>query len=132
VDQETLLAQSDFVANLLPYFASTNMLLNKSALAQMKDGACLVSCGSGSVIDETALATAVQTGKLGGAALDTFEWEPIKADNPLIGLGQAGYNILLTPHIAAGSLAAANTARKNDYVNILNHIYDKPLQFRVV
>jgi hypothetical protein len=39
---------------------------------------------------------------------------------------------LLTPHIAAGSLAAANIARKNDYVNILSHIYNKPLQFRVV
>ena len=132
VDQDTLLAQSDFVANLLPYFASTNMLLNEAAFAQMKDGAYLASSGSGSVIDEIALAAAIKSGKLGGAGLDTFEWEPIRADNPLIGLAKAGYNVLLTPHIAAGSLAAAGQARMNDYVNIINHINGAPLKFRVV
>ncbi|KAA3654444.1 MAG: hypothetical protein DWQ04_34375 [Chloroflexi bacterium] len=131
VDQEALLVQSDFVANLLPYFASTNRLLNAAVFAKMKDGACLASCGSGSVIDEVALAEAVKNGKLGGAALDTFEWEPIQMDNPLIDLAQAGYNVLLTPHIAAGSLAAAGQARANDYVNIVNHINDRPLKFRV-
>lgn len=130
-DREMLLAQSDYVANLLPYFASTNMLLDTDIFAQMKEGACLASCGSGSVVDEAALAEAIKSGKLGGAALDTFEWEPIRTDNPLIGLAQAGYNVLLTPHIAAGSLAAAGQVRANDYVNIINHINGAPLKYRV-
>ena len=109
VDLDSLRTQSDFVANLLPYFAFTDMLLDADFFAGMKDGACLASCGSGSVIDEKALAEAVESAKLGGAALDTFEWEPVRADNPLIALANAGFNVLLTPHIAAGGTAAGGT-----------------------
>ena len=61
---------------------------------------------------------AIESGKLGGVALDTFEWEPIKADNPLIALAKANYNVLLTPHIAAGASAAAATERLGDFVRI--------------
>ena len=107
VDIDTLFSQSDYLANLLPYFPCTDLLINAGYFAKMKDGACLVSCGSGSVIDEADLAEAINAGKLGGAALDTFEWEPIKADNPLIALAKAGYNVLLTPHTAAGASPAA-------------------------
>ena len=95
----------------------------------MKDGAYLVSCGSGSVIDEAALAEAVKSGKLGGAALDTFEWEPIKPDHSLIALARAGYNVLLTPHIAAGNIADATRERAGDFTNIISHINDRPLQY---
>ncbi len=132
VDSQTLFAQSDYVVNLLPYFKSTDLLINAGAFKQMKPGAYLVSCGSGSVIDEAALAEAVKSGHLGGAALDTFEWEPIKADNPLIALAKGGYNVLLTPHTAAGGIAAAALERKRDYTNILNHIQGKALLYRVV
>ena len=131
VDVDTLLAQSDYLVNLLPYFGSTDLMIDAGYLARMKSGASLVSCGSGSVIDEPALAEAVQSGKLAGAALDTFEWEPIKADNPLIALAKAGYNVLLTPHIAAGASAAAVQERIGDYTNIVNHINNRPLQYRV-
>ncbi len=132
VDVDMLFAQSDYIANLLPYFPDTDLMINADYFAKMKDGACLVSCGSGSVIDEAALAEAVKSGKLGGAALDTFEWEPIRADNPLISLAQAGYNVLLTPHTAAGASAAAARERLGDYTNITNHIEGKPLKYRVV
>lgn len=131
-DVDTLFTQSDYIANLLPYFPNTDLMINADYFAKMKDGACLVSCGSGSVIDEAALAEAIKSGKLGGAALDTYEWEPIKADNPLIGLAKANYNVLLTPHIAAGSSAAAAKERLGDYTNITNHIEGKPLLYRVV
>ncbi len=130
-DVGTLCAQSDFVANLLPYFSTTDSLLDAEFMAGMKDGAFLASCGSGSVIDERALAEAVKSGKLGGAALDTFEWEPIRDDNPLIELAKKGFNVLLTPHIAAGGAAAARRGRVGDYTNIENHINGSPLQFRV-
>jgi phosphoglycerate dehydrogenase-like enzyme len=132
VDSATLFSQSDYIANLLPYFKETDMLINAEFLARMKDGAALVSCGSGSVIDEAAVAGAVQSGKLSGAALDTFEWEPIKADNPLLALANQGYNVLLTPHIAAGSIAAAAQERLGDYTNLVNHIRGKLLKYKVV
>jgi lactate dehydrogenase-like 2-hydroxyacid dehydrogenase len=132
VDAPTLFTESDYLANLLPYFPGTDMLIDADFLAKMKDGAALVSCGSGSVIDEAALAAAVQSGKLSGAALDTYEWEPIRPDNPLIPLAKAGYNILLTPHTAAGSTAAAARERLADYTNIVNHINGRPILNRVV
>jgi lactate dehydrogenase-like 2-hydroxyacid dehydrogenase len=131
VNRDALLAQSDYVANLLPYFRHTDLLIDAANIAKMKDGAYLVSCGSGSVIDEHALAEAIQNHKLGGAALDTFEWEPIKPDNPLIGLARDNYNVLLTPHIAAGTTSAARQQRVGDYTNIMNDIKGMPLNFRV-
>jgi len=131
VNEDTLFRQSDYLANLLPYFSTTDLMINADYLAKMKPGACLVSCGSGSVIDEAALAQAVKSGHLGGVALDTFEWEPIRADNPLIALAQANHNVLLTPHIAAGATAAAAKERLGDYTNIINHINGQPLKYRV-
>lgn len=127
VDVDDLFASSDFVANLLPYFPETDQWLDKRFFDMMKPGACLVSSGSGSVINEQDLADAVRSGKLGGAALDTFEWEPLQPQNPLIHLAKTGYNILLTPHIAAGSLSASARERARYYTNIINHIENKPL-----
>lgn len=132
VDEDTLFRQSDILANLLPYFSNTDLLIDASHFACMKDGAYVVSCGSGSVIDETALADAIRSGKLGGAALDTFEWEPVQAGNPLIVLAKSGYNILLTPHVAAGASAAAAHERIGDYSTIVNYVEGKPLRYRVV
>ncbi len=132
VDSDTIFSQSDYLANLLPYFKETDCLINADFIAKMKTGAALVSCGSGSVIDEAALTAAVQSGKLNGAALDTFEWEPLKADNPLIALAKQGYNVLLTPHIAAGATAAAAQERLGDFANLLSHIQGQPLKYRVV
>jgi D-3-phosphoglycerate dehydrogenase len=120
------------VVNLLPYFKDTDLMINADYFSKMKDGAYVVSCGSGSVIDEAALAQAIKSGKLGGAALDTFEWEPIKADNPLLALAKQGYNVLLTPHIAAGAAAAAAQERLGDYTNLVSHINGKLLKYRVV
>ncbi len=132
VDEDELFRQSDYVAMLLPYFPETDMRIDEAYFARMKPGSYLVSCGSGSVIDETALAKAIAAGKLAGAALDTFEWEPIRADNPLIALARQGYNVLLTPHIAAGGAAAAASERQQDYTNIIHHIQGKPLHYRIV
>ena len=131
-DVGDLFAQSDYVANLLPYFPSTNMWLDDAFFQKMKDGACIVSCGSGSVINEQDLAEAIRSGKLGGAALDTFEWEPIRPDNPLIELAKQRYNVLLTPHIAAGATAMQAQERAQDYTNIVNHIEGQPIHNRVV
>lgn len=131
---DKLYAQSDYLVNLLPYFASTDRLLSAEVFARMKDGAFLVSCGSGSVIDEAALAAAIESGKLAGTALDTFEWEPIRADNPLVALAKAGHNVLLTPHTAAGTEDGREVKelRGQDYANVVNHLAERPLRYQVV
>lgn len=131
VNVEDLFRQSDYVVNLLPYFKNTDLFINADYLAKMKKGAYLVSCGAGSVIDERYLATAVKSGHLGGVALDTFEWEPLRPSNPLIGLAKEGYNVCLTPHTAAGNMAAATQERYEDYTAILRHIKGQPLPYQV-
>ncbi|RPI55893.1 MAG: hypothetical protein EHM56_04895 [Chloroflexi bacterium] len=114
---EQIVAESDFLCNLLPYSAETDGLIDARFLAAMKPGAFFVSAGSGSVVDEAALAKAVGTGHLAGAALDTFEWEPIRPDNPLLPLARdPRANVLLTPHVAAGGWkdSARRTDRRQD------------------
>lgn len=116
---ETLYAQSEILCSLLPYAPATDMSLNAAVFAAMPLAALLVHCGSGSVIDETALATAIRSGRLGGAALDTFEWEPLRADNPLVALANdPAMNVLLTPHTAAGT-GSGQGGRHSDFVNVV-------------
>jgi phosphoglycerate dehydrogenase-like enzyme len=146
---EQVLAESDTVCMLLPYYPETDLLLNAERLATMKRGAFLVSCGSGSVIDEAALADALRRGHLAGAALDTFEWEPIRPDNPLLPLAthprtgvarDPAMNVVLTPHTAAGSSADAGSqagadsdkTRRSDYDNIMRVLRGQPPLHRVV
>ena len=133
VPQDELFSRSDYVVNLLPFVPGTDMLINAAVIAQMKSGAYLVSCGSGSTIDESALADAVRSGKLAGAALDTFEYEPIRADNPLIAAAKDGFNILLTPHTAAGTADHKGQIpnRSGDYRNIAHFLAGKPLEYQV-
>ncbi|MFC1960430.1 NAD(P)-dependent oxidoreductase [Chloroflexota bacterium] len=119
---DDLLRQSTIVVNLLPYSPQTELLLAGSRLALLPPGALLVSVGSGSVIDETALAQAVRSGQIGGTALDTFEWEPLRPDNPLLALAHAGHNVLLTPHIAAGHMSNGVDERQEFYRNIERYL----------
>ena len=138
--QEQVIAESDYLCMLLPYYPETDMLLDAGLLSAMKQGSFLVSCGSGSVIDEAALAAAVTGGHLAGAALDTFEWEPIRPDNPLCPLAcDPAMNVLLTPHTAAGSSGdAANDqeasrakTREGDYTNLMRLLRGEPPLHRV-
>lgn len=130
-----LFAESDFVVNLLPYFPETDLSLAAAQFAAMKPGTFLVSCGSGSVLDEAALAAAVASGHLAGVALDTFEWEPLRPDNPLRRLAaqDACWNVLLTPHTAAGAPPAGVVpTRADDYAPILRFLRGEPLAHRLV
>lgn len=130
---DDLITQSDYLVNLLPYHPETERSLNAETFAAMKAGAFLVSVGSGSVIDEVALADAITSGKLASAALDTYEWEPIKPDNPLIALAKSGYNIILTPHTAAGSFTptSAKAECRADYRAIVAHLNGAPIPNRL-
>ncbi|MGD9047866.1 MAG: NAD(P)-dependent oxidoreductase [Anaerolineae bacterium] len=126
---EEVIAGCDVLCMLLPYYPETDMLLDGGLLSTMKRGAFLVSCGSGSVIDEAALARALLEGHLAGTALDTFEWEPIRPDNPLLPLARdPAMNVLLTPHTAAGSSgdADSNKTRQGDYTNLMRVLRGEP------
>ncbi len=96
VDLPTLLAESDVVTLHVPLLPETRHLIDSAALQLMKPGAYLVNAARGGVVDEAALVAALRTGRLAGAALDTFEGEP-RINPDLIALE----NTLLQPHIAS-------------------------------
>jgi lactate dehydrogenase-like 2-hydroxyacid dehydrogenase len=121
---EDLLANSDYVCMLMPYFPETKQSLNTDFFARIKPGACFVSCGGSGVVDENALAEALRSGKLSGAAVDTFTWEPIAPNDPLLPLArQPRSNLILTPHTAAGSAAAQSNERLGDYINLIRVLH---------
>lgn len=99
VSREQLLRESDLLSLHLPLNAETRHLVNEQTLAVMKPTACLVNTSRGGIVDEGALVRALQQDRLGGAALDVFEVEPLPAGSPLRTLEQ----VTLTPHYAASS-----------------------------
>lgn len=96
VDLDTLLAHSDIVSLHCPLFPETQNLINSDTIAKMKDGAILLNTSRGQVIDETAVANALISGKLRGAAMDVVSEEPISPTNPLL----SAPNCIITPHMA--------------------------------
>ncbi|NLU63550.1 dehydrogenase [Rhodococcus sp. HNM0563] len=113
---DVLLARSDVLVVAVPLTAQTHGLIGTRELALLPPEALVVNVARGPVVDEIALAEAVRTGSLAGAALDVFAGEPLGADSPLLALD----NVLLSPHVAGGSssarermfeMTAANVAR---------------------
>jgi len=93
---EALLAEADVVSLHLPLTDATRGLLGAQRLGLMKRDAVLVNTARGGIVDEARLAAMLREGRLGGAALDVFEREPLAAGSPLAGAPR----LLLTPHIA--------------------------------
>jgi len=97
VGLDELCTESDVITMHVPLTDGTRGLIGAAKLALMKKDAVIVNTSRGGVIDETALAEALNAGKLGGAGLDVFEEEPPARDNPLLSCEKA----ILTPHAAA-------------------------------
>ena len=93
---EQVLAEADVVSLHVPLTPATRNLIDAARLATMKPDAILINTSRGGVVDEAALAAALRSGRLAGAALDVFEREPLAAGSPLADCP----NLLLTPHIA--------------------------------
>lgn len=129
---DEMLAQSDFVCMLMPLFPETEQALSHDFFAKMKPGSIFVSCGGSGVVDEDALAEALRTGHLYGAAADTFTFEPIAPDDPLLPIARdPRANVVLTPHTAAGTVAAASDERYGDYANLMRLLHGEPLVGRL-
>lgn len=118
IDLGALLASSDIVTLHVPLTDKTRHLIDADAIGRMKAGAIVINAARGGVVDEPALTAALRDGRLGGAALDVFETEPVTADSSAH-LADVP-NLILTPHIAGltdeanlrtSELTAANVRR---------------------
>ncbi len=96
VSKAELLAESDIISLHLPETAETRHWLDADAIGQMKPGAVLINTARGGLVDESALVSALQSGKLAGAGLDVFAAEPVTGDSAVLQLS----NVVLTPHVA--------------------------------
>jgi phosphoglycerate dehydrogenase-like enzyme len=94
---DDLLAISDYVVLAAPVTPSTQHIIGAERLTRMKPTAYLINVARGSLVDEPALIVALRDERIGGAALDVFDEEPLPADSPLWNLP----NVLITPHTAA-------------------------------
>ena len=134
-DLETVLGESDFVSLHLPLSSATHHLFDAGMLAKMKPTAFLINTSRGGLTDEDALADAIRSGRLAGAGIDTYEAIDIFVDaipprlHPLTGLE----NVILTPHVAAGSVQAAVDIRLTAIDNIVDILSGYwPLQENIV
>ncbi|EEB83603.1 phosphoglycerate dehydrogenase [Roseobacter sp. GAI101] len=101
VELDELLARADFITLHVPYTDQTANILSKEALAKTKKGVRIINCARGGLVDEEALAEALKSGHVAGAAFDVFKEEPA-TENPLFGLP----NVVCTPHLGAATTEA--------------------------
>jgi D-3-phosphoglycerate dehydrogenase len=99
VTLDQLFARADFISIHTPLTAETRGLVGPDAIAKMKDGVRIINCARGGIVDETALAAAIEAGKVAGAALDVLETEPAPPGHPLLQLEQ----VICTPHLGAST-----------------------------
>jgi len=116
VEFEELLERVDFLTLHTPLNPETADILNAETLARIKPGCRIINCATGGLIDEFALAEAIRSGRVAGAAIDVFNQEPPAADNPLLALEQ----VVCTPHLRTATL----DAQVNVTVQVARQIVD--------
>ena len=121
-DLESLLAASDVVSLHCPLTAANQGFINAERLALMKPTAYLLNTARGPLIDEQALADALNEGRLAGAGLDVLSQEPPLPDNPLL----KAKNCLITPHLAWATYAARQRLMKTVVANVRAFLAGQP------
>jgi len=111
---EDLLAACDIVSLHVPLTADTRHMINAETLRRMRPTAFLINTARGPLVDEPALVAALESAAIAGAGLDVFEHEPLPADHPLLRLP----NVVLTPHISAGTKDALIAKMDACFANI--------------
>jgi D-3-phosphoglycerate dehydrogenase / 2-oxoglutarate reductase len=117
-----LLGESDFVTLHVPATASTHMMMGTSELAQMKKGASLINASRGSVVDIGALAQALRSKHLGGAAVDVFPEEPETNSDGFITELQNLPNVVLTPHIGGSTEEAQESIGREVATSLIKFV----------
>ena len=115
-DLDTLYKESDYITVHVPKTKETAGMINAEKIALMKPTVRLINVARGGIIDESALADAAKSGRIGGAAVDVFSVEPATSDNPLLGVP----NIITTPHLGAST----EEAQVNVAIDIAEQIAD--------
>lgn len=105
VDWDTLLSSSDIISIHAPLNDATNNLFDEEAFQKMKQSAVLLNLGRGPIVNQEALAKALQTNQIAAAGLDVLTVEPMSADNPLLAI-QDSTKLIITPHIAWATVEA--------------------------
>lgn len=105
VSLDTLMSESDIISIHAPYNQRTAGLIGETELRMMKPSAYIVNMGRGGIVDEAALAKAIDEGRIAGAGVDVFTAEPLPSDNPLMNVRNLD-RLILTPHIGWASAEA--------------------------
>lgn len=121
VDFETLLKTSDIISIHAPLNDQTHYLFDEPALRKMKEDAYLINVGRGGIIQEEALVKVMNEGHLAGVGLDVFEHEPLLENDVLFNIKDT-HKIIMTPHIAWGSVEARTRCVHEVYENILAYL----------
>ena len=123
VSLEELMAQSDIVSVHVPNNQETKGMISKALIAAMKPSAILINVARGAIVDNAALAEALNTGKLAGAGIDVFDMEPpIPADYPLL----HAKNAVLTPHVAFATDESMLRRAEIVFQNVEAYLAGKP------
>lgn len=116
---EDLLKTADIVTLHVPLLPQTRSMIGARQLAAMKPGAVLIQASRGGIVNEVALAAHLNSGHLGGAAVDVYSVEPPDTDNPLFALeGEAARRVLFTPHVAGVTRQASATLFREAWANV--------------
>ncbi|MFI5341397.1 MAG: 2-hydroxyacid dehydrogenase [Candidatus Methylomirabilales bacterium] len=122
VDRETLLRQVDFVTLHVPLVPETKGMMGAAQLALMKPTAFLINSSRGPVVNERALITALQEGRIAGVGLDVFEKEPVDLANPLLKME----NVVILPHVGSATEVTRRAMLDLAINNVLTVLQGKP------
>jgi D-3-phosphoglycerate dehydrogenase len=126
VEFDEILAESDFITVHPPLTPQTQGMIDAGEIAQMKDGVRLINVARGGIIDEIALANAVRSGKVAGAAIDVFSTEP-PGENPLLG----DPRIIITPHLGASTAEAQERVALDVAEQLVDILSGRPARYAV-